>query len=232
MKMRLRTFLPLVFSLAVALSSTSAFAAGDLKATLAKLDAAAARFKSTAADFQFDSVTTDPIPDTEIQKGTAYYQRKGNSFQMAAHIREVNGKKVPKVYVYSGGKLKLDEPLLNQVTTLSSVSQYEGYLMLGFGASGKDLADKWEITDNGPETINGVQTEKLDLVAKDPKVRKNLPKVTVWIDLDRGVSLKQYFDEGQGQSRTCTYSNIKINQSLPGDAFTFKTDSKTQYINH
>lgn len=232
MKMRLRTFLPLVFSLAVALSSTSAFAAGDLKATLAKLDAAAARFKSTAADFQFDSVTTDPIPDTEIQKGTAYYQRKGNSFQMAAHIREVNGKKVPKVYVYSGGKLKLDEPLLNQVTTLSSVSQYEGYLMLGFGASGKDLADKWEITDNGPETINGVQTEKLDLVAKDPKVRKNLPKVTVWIDLDRGVSLKQYFDEGQGQSRTCTYSNIKINQSLPGDAFTFKTDGKTQYINH
>lgn len=230
--MRVRTFFPLVFSLAVAVSSTGAFAAGDLKATLAKLDAAAARFKSTSTDFQFDSVTTDPIPDTEIQKGTAYYQRKGNTFQMAAHISEVNGKKVPKIYVYSGGKLKLDEPLINQVTTLTSVSQYEGYIMLGFGASGKDLADKWDITDAGPETINGVQTEKLDLVAKDPKVRKNLPKVTVWIDLDRGVSIKQYFDEGQGQSRTCTYTNIKVNTSLPGDAFTFKTDSKTQYVSH
>jgi outer membrane lipoprotein-sorting protein len=230
--MRVRTFFPLVFSFLVTVSSTHAFAAGDLKATLAKLDAAAARFKSTSADFQFDSVTTDPVPDTEIQKGTAYYQRKGNTFEMAAHIREVNGKKVPKVYVYSGGKLKLDEPLINQVTTLTSVSQYESYLMLGFGASGKDLAEKWDITDAGPETINGIQTEKLDLLAKDPKVRKNLPKVTVWIDLDRGVSVKQYFDEGQGQSRTCTYSNIKINQSLPGDAFTFKTDGKTQYINH
>ncbi len=206
-------------------------AAGDLHATLAKLDAAAARFKSTQADFEFNSVQTDPIPDTEVQKGTAYYQRKGNTFEMAAHIREVNGKKVPKIYVYSGGKLRLDEPMIDQVTTLSSASQYEGYLTLGFGAGGKDLTDKWDITDDGPETIAGVKTEKLDLVAKDPKVRKNLPKVTIWIDLDRGVSLKQVFDEGQGQSRTCTYTNIKINESLPGDAFTIKTDSKTQYIN-
>lgn len=227
--MRVRFFIAL--GLGLVLSSTTAFAAGDLKSTLAKLDAAAARFKSTSADFQFDSVTTDPVPDTEVQKGTTYYQRKGNTFQMAAHIREVNSKKVPKVYVYSGGKLKLDEPLINQVTTLSSMSQYESYLMLGFGASGKDLSDKWDITDDGPETINGVTTEKLDLVAKDPKVRKNLPKVIIWIDLDRGVSLKQYFDQGQGQSRTCTYSNFKINESLPGDVFTFKTDSKTQYVN-
>jgi len=221
----------LFWAMAVAMNATAAFAAGDLKATLAKLDAAAARFQSTAADFQFDSVMTDPIPDTEVQKGTAYYQRKGNLFQMAAHIREVNGRKIPKIYVYADGKLKLFEQLANQVTTLSSVSQYEGYLMLGFGASGKDLSAKWDIADDGPETINGVNTEKLELVAKDPKVKKNLPKVIVWIDLDRGVSLKQYFDEGQGQSRTCTYSNIKINESLPGDAFTLKTDNKTQYIN-
>ena len=220
-----------LLGLAAALSASSAFAAGDLKATLAKLDAAAAKFKSTTADFEADAVITDPIPDTEVQKGTTYYQRKGNAFQMAAHIREVNGKKVPKIYVVSEGTLKLDEPLINQVTTISKVKDYEGYLILGFGASGKELAEKWDITDLGPETINGVNTEKLELVAKDPKVKKNLPKVTIWIDLDRGVSLKQVFDEGQGQSRTCTYTNFKINESLPGDAFTFKTDSKTQYIN-
>jgi outer membrane lipoprotein-sorting protein len=219
------------FGLGLAVTASPAVAAGDLKATLAKLDAAAAKFKSTSADFEFNSVITDPIPDTEVQKGAAYYQRKGNTFQMAAHILEVNGRKVPKTYVYSGGKLKLDEPLINQVTTLNSMSQYEGYLMLGFGAGGKDLADKWDITDDGPEVVQGIQTEKLELVAKDPKIKKNLPKVTVWIDLDRGVSLKQVFDQGQGQSRTCTYSNIKMNESLPGDAFTFKTDSKTQYIN-
>jgi outer membrane lipoprotein-sorting protein len=52
------------------------------------------------------------------------------------------------------------------------------------------------------------------------------------MDLGRAVSLKQYFDEGNGQSRTCHYTNIKLNGSLPRDAFTFKTDSKTSYASH
>lgn len=202
----------------------------DLKGTLAKLDAAAARFKTTTANFEFDSIQTDPIPDKDVQTGTAYYERKGDSFQMAAHIKAVNGRPAPRVYVYSKGKLQLDEPMINQVTTMTKVSQYESYLMLGFGASGKELAEKWTISDKGPETINGVQTERLELVAKDPTVRKNLPKVTIWVDTERGVSLKQVFDEGPGQSRVCTYSDIKVNESLPSDAFAIKTDSKTQYV--
>jgi outer membrane lipoprotein-sorting protein len=229
MTMRSKFFL--LFCVGLLLSATRAFAAGDLKATLAKLDAAAARFKTAEADFVFESVQTEPILDTETQNGVAYYERKGDSFEMAAHIHEENGRKVPKVYVYADGKLRLDEPLINQVTTITKAGQYEGYVMLGFGASGKELSEKWDITDDGPETVNGVKTEKLELMAKDPKVRKNLPKVIIWVDLDRGVSVKQYFDEGQGQSRTATYSNIKVNQHLPGDAFKIKTNSKTQYIN-
>jgi hypothetical protein len=51
------------------------------------------------------------------------------------------------------------------------------------------------------------------------------------MDTDRGVSLKQVFDEGPGQYRVSVYFNLRLNTPLPGDAFTFKTDSKTQYIN-
>ena len=79
--------------------------------------------------------------------------------------------------------------------------------------------------------LDGVKTEKLELVPKDPAVRKNLLKVTVWMDTEHGVSLKQVFDQGQGQSRVSVYFNFKFNQPLPSDAFTFKTDSKTQYVN-
>ena len=118
------------------------------------------------------------------------------------------------------------------MTTFKSAGKFESYIMLGFGASGKDLADKWEIKYLGPETLDGVKTEKLELVAKDPAVRKNLPMVTVWLDTARGVSLKQVFDQGQGQSRVCVYFNIKVNQPLPSDAFALKTNSKTAYENH
>jgi outer membrane lipoprotein-sorting protein len=51
------------------------------------------------------------------------------------------------------------------------------------------------------------------------------------MDVDRAVSVKQIFDEGQGQSHTAVYSNIKVNQSLPSDAFTFKTDPNPTYVN-
>ena len=74
---------------------------------------------------------------------------------------------------------------------------------------------KWNIKYLGTETIDGIKTDKLELVAKDPAVRKNIPKVTIWLDTARAVSLKQVFDEGEGQSRVCHYTNIKVNQPLP-----------------
>jgi outer membrane lipoprotein-sorting protein len=103
--------------------------------------------------------------------------------------------------------------------------------MLGFGASGKSLEEKWQIKYLGPEVIDGVKTDKLELVAKDPTVRKNIPKVTIWLDTERAVSLKQIFDEGPGQYRVCFYYNFKTNQPLPADAFTFKTDKQTVTVN-
>lgn len=212
------------------LSGRQIFAA-DLQSVLSKLDQASARFKSTSADFEFTTVQTDPVPDSEVQKGTASYERNGNGFQMAAHIATDNGKPAPKIYTFSKGVFKLDEPNIDQVTTFAKATKFADYVMLGFGASGKELADKWTVADLGPEKIGGVDTEKLELVAKDETVRKNLPKVTIWIDLNRAVSLKQVFDEGQGQTRTCIYTNIKTNQSLPSDAFTLKTDKKTQFVN-
>jgi outer membrane lipoprotein-sorting protein len=198
---------------------------------LRRLDVAAVNFHSTSADFEFDAVETDPISDKDVQKGTVYYERKGNSFQMAAHIHELNGKIASKVYSYTSGVFNLYEKLTNQVTRFSKVSQYESYLMLGFGASGKDLEQKWEIKYLGPEVIDGVKTEKLEMVAKDPAVRKNIPKVTIWLDTERAVSLKQVFEEGPGQYRVCLYFNFKTNQPLPADAFTFKTDKQTVYLN-
>jgi outer membrane lipoprotein-sorting protein len=197
---------------------------------LRRLDEAAKNFHSTTADFQFDSVETDPVPDRDIQKGTVYYERKGAAFQMGVHIREANGKPMPKIYTVSGGVFKLYEPLIDQVTTSTKVSKYESYLQMGFGAGGRDLEQKWEIKYLGPETLDGVKTEHLELTPKDPDVRKNLTKAEIWVDPERGVSLKQILYFGPTEYKVCVYFNIKVNQPLPVDAFTFKTTSKTHVI--
>ena len=232
----MRLGIKLVFAASIALAlvaGRAAYAAPqeDLNSVMRRLDAAAANFHSTSADFEFDSVTTDPIPDKDVQKGKVYYERNGKTFQMAAHIETENGRPEPKIYGIFAGVVKLYEKLTNQVTTFSKLGQFESWFMLGFGASGKDLEEKWEITYLGPEMLDGIKTEKLELVARDPAVKKNLPKVTVWMDTERGVSLKQVFDEGPGQKRVSVYFNIKVNQPLPKDAFTLKTDKQTVYVN-
>jgi len=230
--MRLRNRLAFAVAIALALlPARAAHAADDLAQVLSRLDAAAANFRASSAEFEFDSVTTDPIYDKEIQKGIVFYERKGNAFQMGVHIREENSKPVPKVMIVSGGVFKLYEAKTNQVTTSNKASKYESYLMLGFGASGKDLQKKWDIKYIGSETLDGVKTDKLELVAKDPQVLKLFPKVTIWMDAERGVSLKQVFDEGPGQYRVCVYFNFKTNQPLPADAFTFKTEPNPTVVN-
>jgi outer membrane lipoprotein-sorting protein len=216
----------------ILLAGRTALAAEDVNSVLSKLDAASANFHTTSADVEFNTAQTDPVPDTDVQKGNVYYQRNRSNFQMGVHIATDQGQPAPKVIVCcAGGSIKLYEKGQDQVTTLSKLSQYESWFMLGFGASGKELAQKWDIAYDGAETIDGVQTAKLEMVPKDPTVKKNLPKVILWMDTSRAISLKQYFDEGQGQSRTAHYTNVKVNQPLPKDAFTFKTDKKTTYSN-
>jgi outer membrane lipoprotein-sorting protein len=225
-----KTVFIVTIALLMALRGRAAFAADDLKTVLAKLDAASAKFQSTTADFEWDAVQTVPVPDTDVQKGVVYYDRKGGGFEIGVHINEVNGKPVPRIIVVSGGLFQMYDKLTDQVTRSKKAGKYESYLALGFGASGKNLEQNFNVTYAGSETVAGVKTDKLELVAKDPDVLKQFPKITVWIDSSRGVSLKQVFDEGQGSNRTCTYSNIKVNQAVPADAFKFTTDSRTQYI--
>jgi outer membrane lipoprotein-sorting protein len=230
--MQLKRFLFFAALISFVFSAASMATAQDLQSVLSRMDAASANFHTTSADVEFTSAQTHPIPDTDVQKGAVYYKRDGSSYQMGVHIDTDDGQPSPKVVVCCvNGTIQLFEKLQDQVTTLSKLSQYESWFMLGFGASGKQLAAKWDIKYDGPETVDGVKTEKLELTSKDPNVRAKVPTVILWMDADRAISLKQYFDEGGGQSRTCHYTNIKVNQSLPKDAFTFPTDKKTTFVN-
>jgi hypothetical protein len=217
-----RRFVFSAFIFAALLFSRSA-RADDLKQVLQRLDAAAKNFTNVTADVEFKTVMTVPVPDTDVLKGVAYYERSDGHFKMAAHLSKHNDQPTGQTYIFSGGVLReSDTGKESDVHTIGQASKYESYIGLGFGASGSDLQAKWDITYLGPETIDGIQTDKLELVAKDPTVRKNLPKVTIWLDTARAVSIKQIFDEGEGTSRTGHYTNIRVGQKkLPGDAFSF-----------
>jgi outer membrane lipoprotein-sorting protein len=220
--MLLRTRFIFLAIVSMALLPARTARADDLNGVLQKLDAAAKNFHTTTANVELETITTDPIPDTDVQTGTAYYDRKGNNFEMSAHFRSHNNGPSQKIYIFSGGVLRIsDTGRESEAKTYTNVSKYQGYLMLGFGASGKELQEKWDMKYLGTEKIDGVMTDKLELVAKDPGFRKNIPMVTIWLDTARAVSLKQKYDEGEGQTYICHYTDIKVNQPLPADAFRF-----------
>jgi outer membrane lipoprotein-sorting protein len=236
MHLRFKYVFIAVFALAF-FPSRAALAApeDDLKSVLDRLNVTSARFHTATAQVEYDSVQTAPVDDTDVQTGVFYFERKNGAASVGVHFDTHNGKPSGKAYTYVGGTFKLFEPGINQVTTHSGAGKYESYVVLGFGASGKDLEAKWDIKYVGSEMLSDgkgtVKTAELELVAKDPAIRKTFSKVTIWVDTDRAVSIKQVFTLSATSTWVCKYSNFQINQSIPKDAFSFKTDRKTVYQN-
>ena len=216
--------------LALALSSTrTALAADDLTRVLRELDAAALKFRTATGDFEWRTEQTEPFPNTDTQTGTIYFSRTNSAFQMAARIRVVDQKNVPKVLTYSNssGTATLYEKLIDSFRVFKAgerQAQLDSVLLLGFGSSGQEIGSKWNVSYARTEILTGVRCDVLELVPRDPEMRKSLARVTIWVDGSRAVTLKQIFDQGQGNRRICIYSNLRVNTHLPGDAFNPKAD--------
>ena len=220
----------------VLLLSTFAFAqnvsSGELDSVLTQMDAAAQKFHSAQADFQWDQYER-VVDNTDIQKGTIYFLRSGAATQMAAQVKQFNGQPDAKDIVYKDGVLQFYQPKIEQMTVFHAghnQQQFESFLTLGFGGSGSDLKKNWDITDLGTETIDGTKTVKLDLVGKQASVRNMFQHVTIWVDPSRAISLKQQFFEPSGDSRTAFYRNIRFNQKVPTGVFHIKTTAKTTIV--
>jgi len=203
--------------------------ADDLATVLKKMDVAAAGFRTTQAEFEWDRYekVIDEVDD--IQSGTIYYRRTGKEIEMKADITKPDRKYV----LFSGGMIRMYLPKPDQVTVYDlgkNRADFESYLVLGFGGSGQDLMKAFDVTYLGPETISGVATAKLQLVPKSEKVRNTFKQILLWIDLDRGISVQQQFFEPQGDYRLAKYSSIRVNEKIGNNVFELKTTSKTQTI--
>jgi outer membrane lipoprotein-sorting protein len=189
----------------------------DTAKVLAQMDAASAKFQSTQADFKWD-VLQSVVNEHDVQSGTVYFERHGDSTSMAAYIKQP----AEKTVFFNGSTLNLLQPDIKQETLFSAGSnrgQYESFLTLGFGGSGKDLQSNWTVSCQGMESIDGTQTAKLDLKPKQQSVANMFSHVTLWIDAARSLGLKQIFYEPSGDNRTATYTGVKYNTKIPADIF-------------
>lgn len=209
-------------------ASAPANGGATLDSVLTAMDKAAAEFKTAEANLEQDQFTK-VVSETDTQKGMVYFQRKGSGLEMMVVFKQPQEKYV----LYSGSSLQVYQPNIEQVNKydLSKHKQeVDTFLTLGFGGRGHDLLKSFDVKLAGPATVLGVRTQKLELVPKNPQARNAASQIWLWIDPARGVSVQQQFFEPSGDYRLAKYSDIKINQNLPGDTFKLKTTNKTKVV--
>ncbi len=216
----------------------------DLDKVLHQLDAASASFKSAQADFRWD-VYEKVVKETTSQCGVIYFERHGEATEMGAKVapsptQSCSGEAAAtasgtRTLAYKAGELQMFEPGTNRLTILhagNNQAQYESFLTLGFGGSGRDLAKTWNIIDQGTEVLKDgsrdVTVTKLDLTAKDAAKQSMFSHITIWVDPMQGVSLKQQFFTPSGDYRTTYFDHIRLNQKINDAAFAIKTNKQTQ----
>lgn len=215
----------LLITAAVALAQPSP----DLQRVLGQLDRAAANFHSTQANFVWTQYTK-LVDESDVQKGTVFYRRTGDQVEMAADVKEPAP---PKYVLFTGNRVQVYQTKIDQVNEYDvgkNRGAFESFLVLGFGGSGEDMLKSFDVTYAGTENVDGVNTEKLDLVPKSDRVKNTFTHIVLWIDPARGISVKQQFFSPGGDYRLANYSDIRLNEKVSDNAFKLKTTSKTKFL--
>ena len=181
------------------------------------MDTTATNFRAIQASFVWVQYTK-VVDDKDTQKGTIYYLRQGKGIEMIAYIVDPS----PKAVLYREGKVQVAQPNTGVTPYDAGKNReaVESFLVLGFGGSGRELVQQFDVKYVGEETVDGVKTSKLELIPKSDRVRKIFEKIWLWIDPTRGISLQQqFFEPNSGNYRLATYSNVQFKQKLEDSVF-------------
>lgn len=219
----------MAFAAAEPPKSSPAPAAADLQSVMNQMNASASKFQDLQAEISVDQYTA-VVQEHQMQTGTTAFRRAGGSLEMVTHLTASNGAAASDL-LYKNGELDVYQPAAKTETILAAGAnrgEYDSMLATGFGATSKDLNASWDVTFQGMEAVDGVQTAKLDLVPKDQNIRSNFSHVIIWVDLSRDISLKQSMVQPDGDSRTVNYTNIGYNKRLSSSLFELKIPKGTQ----
>lgn len=200
-----------------ALASAQYASGQNLDAVLARMDKEAPSFHAMSANVEM--VTFNALlGDTTVETGAMQMQRLKPG-EVRAVLTFNGGQSASPWLGFQGKTLRVFYPKLNTYQDIpvgKNSDVLNQYLLLGFGSSGKELAQSYTIKFAGVEKVAGQDTSKLLLDPKDPNVKQKLDKIAVWIPNDAANPIQQQFYEPSGNYRKLTYSGIKINPPIHG----------------
>jgi len=192
---------------------------------LQRMDAAASRFQAMSAKVNY-LTHTEVIDENSTETGEVVMKKVApGEVQGLINFTAPNQRSV----TFEKRSVQIYLPKINtlQVYDLERHGeQLDKFLMIGFGTSGTELAKDYRMTVLGTEAVKGmpgIQAIHLELIPKSAEAREYVQKLELWIP-EHGdpYPLREKISEPSGNSRTMTYSDLKINPPLEPEALKLK----------
>ena len=214
---------------ALLIFSTAGCAAADngLQHVFARLDKAAAGFKSFSANMQ-RLTHTDVINSDDIDRGTIKLKRSGAraDLKMLIEMTEPD----PKAVSVQGKKGELYYPRMQTVQEydLGKVREWlDQFYLMGFGTTSKELQDSYAVRYLGTDTKDGKPVSGLELIPKSKDILQHIRKFELWLSDANGLPIEQKIYPA-GQYIVVTYTNITINPDIPDSALKLQLPKGTK----
>jgi len=181
---------------------------------LARMNEVAVSFHGMLATVNMTTYTK-VIDDKEIETGTLQTQKVIGKSTRA--LLNLSGQTDSHIVFLADNMVRLYTPkakLVKDYSVAQSSDLVEQFLLLGFGSSGKELMESYDINNAGTEKISGQDTTHLVLLPKSAKVKEHIAKVEVWIPVGKAYPSQQEFIEPNGNYRITTYSDVVINPPM------------------
>ncbi len=190
--------------------------AQSLPEILARMDQEAPKFHAISADIDMKTYT-DVLRDTTEEKGTLKMQRLSPNNVRA--VIDFTGGSDARVIGFFGKVVQIYYPNLKQYQEFPmgrNSDVVNQFLLLGFGSSGRELAQSYTISEEGQERVAGTDTTKLLLIPKDSKVLERLAKAEIWVPANAAYPVQQQFYEPSKNYRLVQYTNTNLNPPIKG----------------
>lgn len=202
--------------------------ADPMAAVFAKMDAAAAHFKGMSAEIQ-ETVHLEVVNDNTVSNGTIKLKRnKPGDVRFLVEFQSPD----PRAAAYAGNNIDVYNPKTN-TENIYDVSSKKGVIeqaiLLGFGATSKEIKASYNVSYVAAEPVDGQPASHIKLVPKTTEMQMQVKQADLWISDALGVPIQQKFlTTASGNYNLFKYSHLNLEPNLPDSALQLKLPKGVQ----
>ena len=197
----------------------------SLEEIVKQLNANAATFHSLSADVARTKVTV-VVNDHSTESGRLVVSGEKMLLQLTNPDQRTILRSGNDIYIYTPGLKRVEEYNLGKNRDLA-----DEFLLLGFGTSGTQLENGFQIRVLGEDTVAGQKAAELELTPKSSSVLNQISKIQIWLDQTNWLPIQQqFFENGSGDYFIVQYSKMVRNPQIADSQFKPHWPKGTQVI--